>query len=181
MAERDHLTETSYQPGYQPAGAPGAAGTAHGQTDGHERSAEEIRQDIAARRELITETVDQISDRFQRTFDWRAYVKDYPLVTLGVAAGAGLLLGSLFKPRLSPAERVKEALAGSVEDLTDRFRHQLDDAFGRKPALNRGFKAAAAGVITRAVTDYLRNRMSVYQDQYSEAQFDEFDFSRRER
>ena len=172
MAERDHLTADSHQQGNQPA---------HGQTDGHERSAEEIRQDIAARRESITETVDRISDRFQRTFDWRAYVKDYPLVTLGVVAGVGFLLSGLFKPRLTPAERVKEALAGSVEDLTDRFRHQLDSAFGRRPALGRSFKAAATGAITKAVTDYLRNRLSGYQEQYSEAQFDEFDFSRRER
>ncbi len=170
MAERDHLTEAADQQSNQPA---------QGQTDGHERSAEEIRQDIAARRELITETVDQISGRFQRTFDWRAYVKDYPLVTLGVVAGAGLLLGGLFKPRLTPAERVKEALADSVEDLTDRFRHQLDGVFGRKPALNRSFKAAAAGMITKAVTGYLRDRLLGYQEQYSEAQFDEFDFYRR--
>jgi ElaB/YqjD/DUF883 family membrane-anchored ribosome-binding protein len=175
MAERDHLTGASDQQPDQLAGA------ARDQTDGHERSAEEIRQDIAVRREMITETVDRISDRFQQTFDWRAYVKDYPLVTLGVAAGVGFLLGGLFKPRLTPAERVKEALADSVEDLTDRFRHQLDGMFGRKPALGRGFKAAATGMITKAVTDYLRNRLSGYQEQYSEAQFDEFDFSRRER
>lgn len=172
MAERDHLTEASYQQPYK---------AAHGPTDEQERSVEEIRQDIATRRELITETVDEISDRFQRTFDWRAYVKDYPLVTLGVAAGAGLLLGSLLKPRLTPAERMKEALADSVEDLTDRFRHQLNGMFERKPALSQNFKAAAAGVITKAVTGYLRNRLLGYQDQYSEAQFDEFDFSRRER
>jgi len=172
MAERDHLSVDAHQQSHQPA---------QGQMDGHERSAEEIRQDIAARRELITETVDQISDRFQRTFDWRAYVKDYPLVTLGVAAGVGFLLGGLFKPRLTPAERVKEALAGSVEDLADRFRDQLDGVFERKPALNQSFKAAAAGLITKAVTGYLRNRLSSDQEQYSEAQYDEFDFYRRER
>jgi ribosomal protein S17E len=159
-----------YQQGYQPG---------RDQTEDADRSAEELRQDIAARRELITETVDRISDRFQRTFDWRAYVADYPLVALGAAAGAGFLLSGLFKHRLTPAERIKEALADSVEEMTDRFRDQFDGAFNTKPALSRSIKAAATGAIVNAVTGYLKNRLSGasdYRERYSDAGFDEFDY-----
>jgi len=146
MAERDDLTAVSWQ----------------GQASGDERSAEEIRQDIAARRESITEAVDRLSDRFQRTLDWRAYVSDHPLAALGVAAGLGLLAArtlGIFKPRLSPGERIKDALAYSIEDLGARFRHQLEDLAPRKSGLGLGgtVKAAATGMITKAVTDYLRN------------------------
>src|SRR5437016_2611514 len=76
-----------------------------------ERSADEIRQDIAAKRESITETVDRLSDRFQQTFDWRTYVSNYPVAALGVAAGLGFLASGILKPRATPAERMKDALA----------------------------------------------------------------------
>src|SRR5215470_13518777 len=115
MAERHNLT-SSYRPEQD-----------RGEDSGHERSAEEIRHDIAARRESITEAVDKLSDRFQRTLDWRAYVSDYPLVALGVAAGLGILTSRIFRPRPSPGERIKDALAYSFEDLTNRFQRQLKD------------------------------------------------------
>ncbi len=46
--------------------------------EGPERSAEEIRQDIAAKRESISETVDRLGERIQETLDWREYVVEYP-------------------------------------------------------------------------------------------------------
>src|SRR5438874_10136413 len=145
MAERNHLITTAQ------AVAP---------TQSPERSAEEIRHDIAVRRESITETVDRLSDRFQQTFDWRTYVADYPLVALGVAAGLGFVVAGIFKPRPTPAERMKQAFADSVEDLADRIRQQLDGAGVRKPGLSRTVKAAATGAATKAVTDYLRNKLA---------------------
>ena len=153
MAERNNLS----------AAWPGPSSSTEGSREGStERSADEIRQDIAARRESITETVDRLSDRFQRTLDWRAYVSDYPLAALGVAAGLGFLAASMFRPRPSPGERIKDALAYSVEDLTDRFRHQLDNLAPRNSnlGLGRTVKAAATGLITKAVTEYLRNRLA---------------------
>ncbi|HZS04184.1 MAG TPA: hypothetical protein VFD58_05060 [Blastocatellia bacterium] len=145
MAERDHLTAAVQSPA--PAQSP-------------ERSAEEIRHDIAARRESITDTVDRLSDRFQQTFDWRTYVADYPLAALGVAAGLGFLVAGFFRPRPTPAERMKQAFADGFEDLADRFRQQLDGAGVRRPGVSRTVKAAATGAVTKAVTDYLRNRLA---------------------
>src|SRR5262245_54328733 len=86
-----------------------------------ERSEEEIRQDIAARRESITDAVDRLSDRFQQTFDWKAYVSDYPLATLGVVAGLGFLAARIIKPRPSAGKRIKNALVHGIEDLAGRF------------------------------------------------------------
>src|SRR5262245_50621315 len=152
MAERDNMT----------ADWRGLASTS-GPTGATERSADEKRQDIAARRESITEAVDRLSDRVQRKLEWRAYVSDYPMAALGVAAGVGFLVARIFKPRRSAGERIKDALAYGIEDLTSRVRSQLDDLTARKQGLGVGrtVKAAATGLITKMVTDYLQNRYAV--------------------
>jgi ElaB/YqjD/DUF883 family membrane-anchored ribosome-binding protein len=128
-----------------------------------ERSAEEIRQDIAARRESITETVDRLSDRFQQSLDWRTHVSNYPLVAVGVAVGAGLLLSGLFRPRPSPRDRIIDAIAESVEDVTDRFRGQLGhlDLPVKKPGLGKTVKAALTATLTKAALDYGKARLGI--------------------
>ncbi len=156
MAERNNLTSPDWRE-LPPTGA-------------GDRSADEIRQDIAARRESISEAVDKLSDRFQRKLNWREYISDYPLVAIGAAAGMGYILGRIFKPRQSPGDRIKDALAYGLEDLTGRIRHQLDEVAPQKHefGLGKTVKAAAAGLITRAVTEYLRNRYVVSYQQYPE-------------
>jgi len=152
MVERNNLTSgpSSFRQGQQ------------GQDviSGAERSAEDIRQDIAARRESITETVDRLSDRFQQTFDWKAYVFDYPLAALGVAAGLGFLAARIIKPRPSAGKRIKNALAYGIEDLAGRFHQQLENVAPHRSGsgLSRTMKAALTGLVTKAATDYLQNR-----------------------
>jgi ElaB/YqjD/DUF883 family membrane-anchored ribosome-binding protein len=145
MAERTDLTSASLQ--------------GQGEVSDDERSADEIRQDIVARRESITETVDRLSDRFQRTFDWKAYVSDHPLAALGVAAGLGFLATRIFKPRPSAAKRIKNALAYGFEDLAGRFHQQLENVAPHRSdfGLSRTVKAAVTGLITKAATDYLQH------------------------
>jgi ElaB/YqjD/DUF883 family membrane-anchored ribosome-binding protein len=128
---------------------------------GTERSAEEIRQDIAARRESITDTMDRLSDRFQQTLDWKAYVYDHPMVALGVAAGLGFLAARIFKPRPSAGQRIKDAMAYGIEDLAGRFHHQLKNVgpYGSGSGLSGTVKAAVTGLITKAATDYLQYRL----------------------
>lgn len=130
-----------------------------------ERSAEEIRQDIAARRESINETVDRLSDRVQQTFDWRTYVSNYPVVALGVATGLGLLVSGILKPRSTPADRMKEALADCVEDFSDRFRSQVDDITTRRPTINQTIKAAATGLLIKGASEFVKNRVSGFSSQ----------------
>ena len=143
MAERNHLT----------TGQSSASG------HGPERSAEEIRKDIASRRESITETMDQLSNRFEQKLDWRTYVSDHPLAAMGVAAGIGFLASGLFRRRRSSKQRVTNALADAIEDLTDRFRYQLDGLGLKRPGMKSTIKTAAAGAIARAATAYLRDRV----------------------
>ncbi len=151
MAERTDLT--SAQSSFR-------QGQGQDVVSGAERSAEEIRQDIAARRESITDTVDRLSDRFQQTFDWRAYISDYPLAALGVAAGLGFLAARMIRPRPSAGRRIKDALAYGIEDLASRFHHQLGNAAPHRAAsgLSGTVKAALTGLVTKAATDYLQNR-----------------------
>jgi len=140
----------------------GSTGTAMVQSDAGEsgRSAEEIRQDIAARRESITETVDRLSDRFHQTFDWRTYVSDYPLVALGAAAGLGLLVSRIFKPRPTPAERMKHAAADLFEDFTGGIRSQFEDIAPRRAGATQALKGAVTGMLMKSATDFLRNQIS---------------------
>src|SRR5437870_13752884 len=85
-----------------------------------ERSAVEIRQDIAAKRESISETVDKLGERIHETFDWHEYVAEYPAVAMGLAAGAGCLGAGIFKRRPSPQDRTLDAMADLREHMTDR-------------------------------------------------------------
>lgn len=131
-----------------------------------ERSAEEIRQDIAARREHITETVDRLNDKFHETLDWRTYIGRYPLVSIGVAAGLGFALSGLFKHRPTPGERIQDAIADSLEDLTDRFRTQLNGVM-EKPGVSQTLKAAATGYLVKLATESLKNRFLNEDDEHS--------------
>jgi ElaB/YqjD/DUF883 family membrane-anchored ribosome-binding protein len=144
MAERNYLTTGQ---------------SSSDSSQGPERSAEEIRKDIASRRESITETMDQLSNRFEQKLDWRTYVSDHPLAAMGVAAGIGFLASGLFRHRRSSKQRVNNALANAIEDLTDRFRYQLDGLGLKRPGLKSTIKTAAAGVVVKAATAYLRNRI----------------------
>ena len=64
------------------------------------RTTEEIERDIAATREAIKDTVDEIEERLHRAVDWRSYVEGSPWIALALATGAGILLGrALAGPR----------------------------------------------------------------------------------
>src|SRR5215216_3711134 len=112
------------------------------QTEANERSAETIRQDIAAKRETITETVDKLSERIHETLDWREYIGQYPIVALGVAAGLGFLVSGIFKHRPTPQERIADAVAELTEDLTDRISGIAGDTIKKKLISGKTVKAA---------------------------------------
>lgn len=126
-----------------------------------ERSAEEIRQDIAAKRESITETVDRLNDKFQSTMDWRTYAADYPLVAISAAVGLGYLVSKIFARKPSPRDRIMDAVAESVEDFKDQFKDQfsgyLDVVPKKKAGVGTSVKAAATALLTKAATDYAKD------------------------
>lgn len=159
MAKGNHITAAS-------------TGTAMEKTqpDDQDRSAEEIRQNIAATRESITDTVDRLNDKFQETFDWRTYVSRNPMVAIGVAAGIGFLVSAIFKPRPTPMERMKAALADSVEDFTDHLRSQFDGIVQR-PGLSQTVKAAATGFAVKAASDFVTNQLFGLREEESNDSF----------
>jgi len=143
MVERDNLSIVRHTPA--PEG---------------ERSAEEIRQDIAAKRESITETVDRLSDKVQQTFDWHTYIAEYPIVAITAAAGLGYLVSRIFAPKPSPRDRIMEAIADSVDDFKDQFSDYLDIVPKKRGQTTTTIKAAATALLTKAATDYVKNMVS---------------------
>jgi ElaB/YqjD/DUF883 family membrane-anchored ribosome-binding protein len=122
-----------------------------------ERSAEEIRQDIADKRESLSKTVDRLGERIHQTLDWREYISDHPYAALGIAAGLGFLMWGIFRPRPTSRERIMDALAESAEGLADRFRSGTVSnlPLEKKSGLGGAMKATVATAITRAAIDSL--------------------------
>jgi ElaB/YqjD/DUF883 family membrane-anchored ribosome-binding protein len=124
------------------------------------RSAEAIRQDIAAKRETISETVDKLGERIQETFNWREYIADYPGVAIGLAAGVGFLVSGIFKHRPTPQERIMDAVAELTEDLTDRVSGIAGDVIKKKMISGKTVKAALTAVVTKAALDFAKEKAS---------------------
>jgi ElaB/YqjD/DUF883 family membrane-anchored ribosome-binding protein len=128
--------------------------------DDDNRSAEAIRQDIAAKRETISETVDKLGERIQETLDWREYIAEYPVVAIGLAAGVGLLVSGIFKHRPTPQERIMDAFAELTEDLTDRVSGIAGDVIKKKLISGKTVKAAATAMVTKAALDFAKEKAS---------------------
>jgi ElaB/YqjD/DUF883 family membrane-anchored ribosome-binding protein len=128
--------------------------------DDDNRSAEAIRQDIAAKRETISETVDKLGERIHESLDWREYIAEYPVVAIGVAAGVGFLVSGIFKHRPTPQERIMDAFAEMTEDLTDRVSGVAGDVIKKKLVSGKTVKAAVTAMVTKAALDFAKNKAS---------------------
>ena len=151
MAERDYVTADSPY---------SSADSAPAYSSGAERSADEIRNNIAATRDSITETVDQLSSRVQRTLDWKTYVADYPLAAAGAAAGLGILLGYFIQPRATPSQRINTALADMIEDTACRFQQQLDGVGLQRPGMGQTLRATALATLVQAAGNFARDKFA---------------------
>ena len=126
-----------------------------------DRSAVAIRQDIAAKRESISETVDRLGDRIHETFDWHEYVAEYPAVALGLAAGVGFVVAGIFKRNPTPQERILDAVADLTEDMTDRVGGVMAGVIQKKLVSGRTLKAAATAMVAKAAVDFVKKQISV--------------------
>jgi ElaB/YqjD/DUF883 family membrane-anchored ribosome-binding protein len=124
-----------------------------------ERSSEDLRQEIEAKKEAFAETINRLDRYAQRAVDWRAQVGDHPYLALGLAFGVGCLFAGIFKSKPSPRERIMEALAEGVEDIADQARNRIGSRF-HLPPTGGELKAAAAALATKAATAYLRKKLS---------------------
>jgi ElaB/YqjD/DUF883 family membrane-anchored ribosome-binding protein len=124
-----------------------------------QRSAEEIRQDIATKRDSISQTVDRLGENLQRKLDWREQVAQHPYMALGAAAAVGVLISGAFKHRPTPRERMMDAVAETIEDFTDDVRHSVTRLF-LKSAGPSFLRSAIAGVLTKAVVQAFKSTKS---------------------
>ncbi|MBF0205062.1 MAG: hypothetical protein HQK67_12340 [Desulfamplus sp.] len=117
-----------------------------------ERSSKDIRQDIANGEEEISHTVEQISNRIREKLDWRGYVRDYPYLAIGGAAGIGYLASGLFVKRAAPMERLMDSIAGEV-------RGSLNGLLNRNTG-SGVIKMTLLGIATKAAAIWIKNAAS---------------------
>ncbi len=84
---------------------------------------------------------------------------EHPYVAIGAAAGVGVLVSAIFKRRPSPRDRMIDALAETIEDITDRVRGNLDDVIRQKSAspTNR-IKTVFTGIATAYLADLVKKK-----------------------
>lgn len=82
-----------------------------------ERSSEEIRQNIVAKEESISETVEEVSEKIQEKLDWRAYVGQYPYLALGIATGIGFLASGMLPRGPTAMERITGTIGEEMGNL----------------------------------------------------------------
>jgi ElaB/YqjD/DUF883 family membrane-anchored ribosome-binding protein len=138
-----------------------------------DRSAEEIRRDIEARRESITHTVEKLNTEVHRALDWKYYVSEHPIAAVTVAAGAGFLVSRLFRRRDTPMERLLDAAADGVEDIAETVLKRLGLFSGAKSIVKASGGALSAFAV-KQVAEYIRSRMETDREMRGE-QFHELE------
>jgi hypothetical protein len=122
-----------------------------------ERSSEQIRQDIVAKRETISSTVDRLGARIHEKFDWRGYITRYPYAALGAAAGAGFLASSLlFRRRRGPVEKVADSMVAAIEDLRDQVGSALGGLLVRSKGGLSLIRGAIGSAVSKAAVDIVK-------------------------
>lgn len=66
---------------------------------------DQIKREIEEARERISETTSQIGERIRATFDWRQQVAEHPWAAVGIATGAGFVIGAAIARGFGGASR----------------------------------------------------------------------------
>jgi len=122
-----------------------------------ERSSEEIRQNISAKMESLSETIDQLSGRMKETFNWREHVVRHPYVALGAAAGLGFLLSGILKPSPTPGERIIDTISETVEDITKSLSSSQKGISQTTPSF---LVTTVSTIIIKAGIDFLLSKIN---------------------
>lgn len=95
----------------------------------------ELRSKLERKEQEISDIAHKIEDRIESYTDWKAMVNDYPLQSVGIAVGAGLLLtgagGGLMKFLFRQVASVAQAgaLAYIAALLTENTEKQRGPTF----------------------------------------------------
>jgi ElaB/YqjD/DUF883 family membrane-anchored ribosome-binding protein len=119
-----------------------------------DRNPAQLRNEIEASKEAITDTIKRLDDRMHRAVDWRAQVRDHPLFAISVAAAGGMLLAGMLKRKPSPRERIIDAIAESVEDVTNKIRNRVGTEITRT-VTGSLVKTAITTLLAKKATEYL--------------------------
>jgi ElaB/YqjD/DUF883 family membrane-anchored ribosome-binding protein len=118
------------------------------------RNPAQLRNDIEASKEAITDTIKRLDEHVHRAVDWRTQVREHPFVAVGAAAVGGMLLAGMFRRKPSPRDRIMDAIAESVEDMTDKVRNRVGTQLTRTMT-GSVLKAAITTVVVKKATEYL--------------------------
>jgi hypothetical protein len=140
---------------YPPESVPGGS-TASGKTS---RNPDEWRQDIEARKEAIAGTIRQIDRRVHRASDWRVQVGEHPFVAMGAAFVVGSLLSGMFRRKPTPQERIIDAIADSVDDVTSHVRDHIVGRFS-SGVTRSVMKTVGAALAAKAAAAYMSGKSS---------------------
>jgi len=125
--------------------------------DSATRNPEQLRSEIESSKEAITDTIKRIDDHIHRAVNWREQVREHPFVALGAAAVGGVLIAGMFSRKPSPRDRIVDAIAESVEDITDSVRNRIGNQLTR--TMTGGLlKTAVTTVVAKKVTEYLKQK-----------------------
>jgi ElaB/YqjD/DUF883 family membrane-anchored ribosome-binding protein len=130
-----------------------------------ERSADQIRREIAAKRESLTDAVERLGDKIHETVDWRGYITRHPYAAVGVAAGAGLVVSRVLARRRhsSPAQKIIDALSDTADSVSKDLRKTIQRAVAQvfmKSAPPVMFKGALYGAASKVMASFLQNKMA---------------------
>lgn len=79
------------------------------------QSVSQIRSDIEATKEQISHTVESLEERLHEMKDWHSVVDRYPLESLAISVGLGMILGGAYKPLFKHAGAyIKHAVTASA-------------------------------------------------------------------
>jgi len=131
------------------------------------RSSEEWRQDIETRKEAIAGTIRQIDRRVHRVSDWRVQVGEHPFLAVGVAFAAGGLLSGFFRRHPTPQERIIDAIADSVEDITGTVRDHVVGRFTSGMTRNV-IKTIGLALVTKAASAYVSRNVNDELDEFGD-------------
>lgn len=117
------------------------------------------KKNLGAQPRFAIETIKPIKNKGVPSFDWQAYVKDHPYLTLGIAAGTGILLASLFKPRLGANKRFAKTTGNYLVEASHLLERRFQRLTEKPVRVGTSMKTAAAAMATKALKTYLKRRI----------------------